>query len=216
MAAANAALTSAGASSAFSRLVQTSIAALRHHVTPTSRLVALDITPTHISLALSDRTQQQAVPFGILARTAKVSADAKILASAFSAIRQHAPEEDHQQLPIHALVVGVSPDRPDVSIDYTRELMHHQTFFPHLNAILFYSEAHALQHSIHAQRDLINALRLLPDDLETRKLKRFTAAMNPPTAKQQLLDDVSSRAQLGPTDILQAVLRDLNQLKRQQ
>ncbi|CAN8061940.1 unnamed protein product [Agarophyton chilense] len=207
-----AAAKAASAAAAPSYTILRSIGALRSHLTPASRLASFDVTRTHLSIALSDASRQHAAPFGVLARTALPSADAKILSSAFA----HIPDHQMQPHSIHALVVGVSPIQPHISMSYTTHLLQHIDFLPNLSAVLFYSEAHALRNAIHTQLDILNALKLIPDDLETRKRKRFESAMYPRISKHQLIDSVSSRAQISPTDVLHAVLRDLNNLKHKQ
>lgn len=138
------------------------------------------------------------MPFGILARLSP-TADPVILQSAFGKVEE--------ALDISALIVGVSPDRePDMELI---DALVEKDVFPDLYGVLFYSEAHALQRAVASQRDFVDAMQMIPERLETRKQKRFAAAMNPKIAKEELMMSHGTRAQISATEILQAVLQDL-------
>lgn len=201
----------------FDALICRSTEALRAALKSNWRLAALDVTKSHISISVSDRSLTQAFPFGILARTAEPHVDAKILTSAF----RFGDKYDDDGLQIGGLVVGVSPEANE-TIDYTKQLLEDQVtdelesateeeaLFPGLKGVLFYSEAHVLQSAIRAQQDFITAIEKIPPRLETRKQKRFAAAMNPRVPPESLVRTASSRARISATEILQAVLDDIH------
>lgn len=193
-------------------LLRRTLPSFKNGILPNTRLVGIDVTQTHISLAISDRSQQTAVPFGILARTAKPSADALILHSAFQHAANHDPKAD---LAISGIVVGVSPDTNAPHPEYIDTLISGSDqkgpFFPDLAAVLFYSEAHALTRALHAYDDFLDSVHLLPRNLESRKLKRFAAAMDPKIPPEELQTGPAATAHTSTSDILQAVLDDMKQ-----
>ncbi|CDF36363.1 unnamed protein product [Chondrus crispus] len=193
------------------QLVHRSLPSLRHTLTPNSRLASLDITPTHVSLAISNRLRDTAFPFGMLARTSKPSADALILSHALA--HAEAVSDPPAALDVHALVVGLPPaseSSASTLVPYLAELLQEEALLPDLQAVLFYSEAHALSAALRAHSDFLDALAELPVRLETRKLHRFDAAMNPKVPREQLEQGLDSKARIAATDVLQAVLDDLN------
>lgn len=193
------------------QLVHRSLPSLRHKLTPTSRLASLDITPTHVTLAISNRLRDTAFPFGMLARTSKPSADALILSHALA--RAEAVSDPPAALDVHALVVGLPPASESSAsslVPYLAELLQEEALLPDLQAVLFYSEAHALSAALRAHADFLDALAELPVRLETRKLQRFDAAMNPKVPREQLEQGLDSKARIAATDVLQAVLDDLS------
>lgn len=193
-------------------LLYRSIPSLRHSLTPSSRLASLDVTPSHVSIALSNRDRDTAFPFGLLARTSKPSADALILSSA---LRLAESRDPGQPLNVHALVVGLSPTdgEADNVVNYVHHLLEEDDLFPGLRGVLFYSETHAVRHAVDAQRDYKEAVKSLPVKLESRKLPRFAAAMNPKVGPEEVQYTFESRATISASEILQAVLDDL---KREQ
>lgn len=114
---------------------------------------------------------------------------------------------------MHALVVGLSPaDREadsDDAVAYVQDLLQEDGLFPGLRGVLFYSETHAVRHAVDAQRDYKEAVNILPVKLESRKLRRFAAAMNPKVGPEEVEYGFESRARISASEILQAVLDDL-------
>lgn len=217
------ALVSAAASAAshqlptLDSLLCRSLPALYQQLTPGRRIASLDVTSSHISIALSDETRRSAAPFGILARTKNASIDAKILTSAMTKVS----EFEKSPLQITGLIIGVPPISGDQEavVTYARALLKQNVglpdvLFPDLKACLFYSEAHALLRAVSGHRDYINAMRLLPPNLETKKLRRIEAALYPKVPTEELIDDMSVEARISASEILQAVLDKLESLDR--
>lgn len=191
-----------------STLLCQSLNHFRSQLTSNSRLLSLDPTPTHVSLAVSDPTNTTAIPFGLLARTPKPQADAKILASALQ--RAEKLEERHG-LHIHALVVNVPPLRASRVFEYVRDLVQIQGFLDELKSVLLYSEAHVVKRMMLQQHDFTSALGVLPDKLETRRRKRFLEAMHPRTDDaDSLMNRYEDGARLAASEVLQVVLDELN------
>lgn len=199
------------ATSTLQNLVCRSISSFRGAISPSTRIAALDLSPSHISLAISDRDQKEAYPFGVLCRAKSADTDARILTSAF----KFAAERDEQgSLDVTGLIVGVSPQiESEQIISYTATLLDAKTvegdlvdLFPGLKAVLFYSEPHALVHAIKQQEDYVQAIGLLPDKLETRRFQRFSMAMNPKVKQEDLVYDRDTKARISSNEILQAVL----------
>lgn len=192
-----------------------SVASMHRQMHPGKRIASMDVTNTHISLALSDESRRSAIPFGILNRTRSVTADAKILSSAI----EKAAQFDRAPLQITGLVIGIPPTTQEENevLTYTRHLLEDNTgkvdsLFPDLKACLFYSEAHALVRAISDHRDFIEAIKILPTKLETKRESLFDLAMFPKVAPEDVLDDVSVKARISTSEVLQAVLDDLSKL----
>jgi hypothetical protein len=176
------------------------------------RLAALDISPTHLSIAVSDRDRRQAAPFGVLARSGTVKDDARFLARAIA----HANAADPSgAFDIAALVVGAPPGVP-AEFEYVDGLLLHGTEdaeiiapFPDITGVLFYSEAEAVARAIAGAEDFARSLRLLPERLETRKFGRFATAMHPTVGASEVIDGRAVRARISASELLQVVLDDL-------
>lgn len=190
-----------------STLLCQSLTQFRSQLTPASRLLSLDPTPTHVNLAVSDPTNTTAIPFGVLTRTPKPQADAKILSSAL----QHAEKEDENNgLPIHALVVNVPPLHASHVFEYIRDLVQIQGFLDDLKSVLLYSEAHVVRRIMLEQHDFTSALRVLPHKMERRRRKRFQEAMHPHMAGADgLMNRYEGSARLAASEVLQVVLDEL-------
>lgn len=215
MSAAAAAPLSAATRPPLQQLLHRTLPSLRHSLTPTSRLAAIDVTPTHINLAISNPVRDTAFPFGLLTRTAKPSADARILASSFARAETFA--DPPHPLQVHALVVGLPPaSEPgaDAVVSYVDQLLREDSLLPALKGVLFFSEAHALASALKGHHDFVHALESIPPRLESRKLKRFDAAMNPKVPSDQLQTGFHVSARIAATEILQAVLDELTRQDR--
>lgn len=195
-------------------LVVQSTTALRQALPAGAPLAALDVTPTHISLAQSDPSRSTAAPLGVLARTDTPSIDARILSSALS----RASNLDEHAGRAAGLVVVSPPLHRDDVVTYARELLvrHHpeddqRTLWPGLKAVLFFSEAHVLRRSLLQRDDYARALKLLPSHIERPVRNRFDRAMLPPMSADELEDDVSTRARMSASEVLQAVLDDMRE-----
>lgn len=203
------------------------VASLHRVLQPNMRIASLDITQTHVSMALSDVRLGTAAPFGVLARTKSATVDGKLLTSAL----KKAEEMNESSLDIGGLVIGVPPtnDGKTRAISYTRQLLlqddgdgsddsnsdsNSNTLFPDLKGCLFYSEAHALWHALQAHRDFTDAIRVLPDRMESKRRSHFDVAMYPVITKDDLVDDPSTKARISASDILQAVLDDMSALEK--
>lgn len=210
MAAAATAAASA-APSLLSALRCRSLASFKQKLAAHTRLAALDITPGHVALALSDRGREAAVPFGVLARTAKPSADARILRSA---LRRADRMDPAGALDVSGLVVAVAPGGAEAAAAYTADLLAELEdgvgmLFPGLSAVLFYSEAHTIARSVRAQNRFLHSAALLPQNLESRKRKRFASHMDPKVPVESMNTDPSSKARISASEVLQIVLEDL-------
>lgn len=182
------------------------------------RVASLDITPTHLSFALSDISRRTAAPFGILARTKSAIIDSKLLTPAFA---KAAEFENTSSLNIGGLVIGVPPTQDDAkrSIAYARELLQENvselsSLFPDLQGCILYSEAHALRHTLKERHDFADAINLLPDRLESKRRSHYEVAMYPVITKDDLVDDLSSRARISASEILQVMLNEMFKLDR--
>lgn len=180
---------------------------LRSRLTLSSRLLSLDLTPTHLNLAVSDSTNTIAVPFGLLTRTPKPQADAKILASAF----QYTKDDHNPMLQIHALVVNIPPLHAAPIFSYVDKILQIQGVLDDLKGVLLYSEAHVVKKLVPEQHELASAVRALPEGLDKARRGRFVEAMYPRIA------DINDRAhlhkdhaRLAASEVLQTVLNELN------
>jgi hypothetical protein len=198
----------------YQSLVCGSVAAFASRLQSQFRVVALDVTSTHVGVAVSDRDRRRAAPFGILARSGSVSHDARSLARAFA----HANREDSEgSLNVGGLIVGTPPHAHD-HFEYIDGLIQHGADdteivppFPELSGVLFYSEAAALERTLAAADDIVRAMSLLPERLETRKFNRYATAMHPRVSSDDLNNDAQSRARIAASDILQVVLDEMSQ-----
>lgn len=205
-----------GTASWFERLVCGSTGALATRLRPGARIASLDMSPTHVSLAVSDRERGKAVPFGVLARMSSPALDARTM---LPAMRRADAMELSGSLDVQALIVGVPPVTA-APFDYVRELLREgeesseegTTLFPGLAAVLFYSEVDAVLRAVKAQAEYSRAVSMLPLTLESRKLKRHAAAMNPKVSPEDLVANRASRARVSASEVLQAVLDDINRL----
>lgn len=221
MAASKAAVSAVGDLSSgfvYDRLLCRSVQALAKRIRPQTRLVALDITPTHVSLAVSDRLQRNAAPFGVLARSGEVHIDARSISRA---VRHANALEEKGSLDLCAIVVGSAPDEP-APFEYVDGLLRHGLDdeevirpFPDLDAVLFYSEAEALRRALTDLDDFVRALKILPGLRERRKLSRFQTAMNPVVKEEEIVLEGQTRTRLACSELLQAVLDDLTALQRE-
>lgn len=210
------------------RLLCSSISALHHAILPKSRIMALDITSTHVSLAISDTTREKAIPFGILSRTKSHDVDAKLFSRAFANVSKL----DNKQFSISALIVSVPPIEQSAmqAVSYARNLIDARlddsnklegqgermdVLFPDLRACLLYSEPHALLRAVRGHSDYIDAVAKLPPRLESRRRSRFENAMNPKMEVQDLVNDQSVKARISASEVLQAALDDLAAIDRQ-
>lgn len=217
--------------STFDRLLCPSIPALHQAIVPQSRIMAVDVTSTHVSLAVSDPAREKAIPFGILSRTKSPLVDAKLFSSAFANVEKL----DNTNIFISALIVSISPIERSAmqAISYARDLIdtrpnatnaadanaegqenNTDTLFPDLRACMLYSEAHALLKAVRGHRDYIDAVAKLPVNLESRRRSRFENAMNPKMAVEDLVNNQSVKARISASEVLQAALDDLASLDR--
>jgi hypothetical protein len=207
-----AAATNGRAAVHFEKLLCGSVADLASRLRPRTRIAGLDITQTHLSISVSDRDRRQAVPFGVLARCGSATDDARALSRAIA----HAHTADPRgSLDLAALVVGAPPGE-EAGFEYVEALMRHGEDdeeivppFPGLDGILFYSEAEAVRRALLGVEDFVRGVKLLPPRLESRKFGRFDTAMNPAVDATELVDDLSARARISASEVLQAVLDDL-------
>lgn len=205
------------------------MSALHQKILPQSRIMALDVTSTHISLAVSDVTGEKAAPFGVLARTKSPTVDAKLLSKAFENVEKF----DNSSLFVSALIISVppSPQNAKLAISYAQDLVDARlgtsteeaqpgeicnSLFPNLQACLLFSEAHALLKAVRAHHDYVDAVTKLPVRLESRRRSRFETAMNPKVAAEDLRIDLSVKARISASEVLQAVLDDLGAIDRKQ
>lgn len=215
--------------STFDRLLCPSISALHQSIVPQSRIMAVDVTPTHVSLAVSDPAREKAIPFGILSRTKNHLVDAKLFSSAFANVEKL----DNTNFFVSALIVSVPPIEHSAmqAISYARDLIdthpnatiaadtegqenNTDMLFPDLRACMLYSEAHALLRAVRGHRDYIDAVAKLPVRLESRRRSRFENAMNPKMAVEDLVDNQSVKARISVSEVLQAALDDLAAVDR--
>jgi hypothetical protein len=199
----------------YQRLLCGSVSALSSRLQARSRVVALDITPTHVNIAVSDRDRRRAAPFGVLARSGDMFNDARSIARAFSHANRLEPSGS---LNVGALVVGVHPTahREYAPFDYVGGLLAHGADdpevnppFPEVEAVLFYSEAAALERAVSSADDIVRALSLLEDNLESRKFNRYATAMHPRPSAETLSAGVENRALISASEILQVVLDEM-------
>jgi hypothetical protein len=195
----------------FSKVLCDSVRSLSSRLKPLTRVASLDISPMHLSIAISDRDRRRAMPFGILARSGNVSDDARALARAIS----HAHTTDPRgSLDLAAIVVGAPPGER-AAFNYVEDLLRYGENdteviqpFPNLDGVLFYSEAETLRRAIADVDDFVSSVERLPSRLETRKFGRFDRAMTPKVDPSDLVNDVSARARISASEILQAFLDD--------
>lgn len=208
------------------RLLCPSVSALHQALSPRSRIMALDITSTHVSLAVSDIMREKAIPFGILCRTNSHHVDAKLFSSAFDNVSKL----DNTPLSVSALVISIPPTERSAAqaVCYARDLIDSSprlsqleteeqkmdSLFPDLRACMLYSEAHALLKAVRGHRDYVDAVAKLPVRLESRRRSRFENAMNPKVAVEDLVDDQSVKLRISASEVLQAVLDDLASIDR--
>lgn len=196
----------------YEHLICSSVAGLAQRLRPQERLAALDVTATHVSFAVSDRSQRHAAPFGVLARTGDMRIDARSIARAMTHANSFEPTG---KLDLCALVVGAAPDEA-VPFEYLDGLLRHGLDdkevippFPDLKAVLFYSEVEAIERALTDLNDYTRAIRLLPERQESRKFGRFQTAMHPVVKCDELNVGATARARLACSEILQAVLDDM-------
>lgn len=193
-------------------LLCSSAAALSSRLAPFQRVAGLDITPTHLSVSVSDRSRRAAAPFGVLARSGTASEDARALARAIS----HAHAADPRgSLDLAGLVVGAPPGGR-AEFDYVEALLAHGVGddevirpFGDVGAVLFWSEAEALRRAATGIDDFVDAVHALPPRLETRKFGRFDRAMTPKLDPALLEKDLAARARISASELLQSVLDDM-------
>lgn len=188
------------------RLICATLRTFASRVRPGVRIAGMDVTDSHISLALSDVSHRDAMPFGLLARTGDTKIDSRILQSAM----KRAAELEQAPIDVCAIVVGAPPGSPPVQ--YLLQLLNNDQLFPALDSIMFYREAHVVTRAVNAQFDTQRAIELLPPNLENKKRKVHATAMNPKVSVEQLRTDRESRASVSATEILQAALDDISQL----
>jgi hypothetical protein len=194
------------------------ISTMAGRLAPGARVAALDISPTHLTIAVSDRGRRQAAPFGVLARSGSVTDDARALARAITRANATDPSGSFD---IAGLVVGAPPNAP-AEFSYVDGLLLHGADdeeviapFPGLDGILFYSEAEAVARAVTGVEDLVRGVELLPERLETRKFGRFATAMHPRVMANDVVDGRTVRARISASEVLQAVLDDLAVAKPQ-
>lgn len=188
------------------RLVCGTICTLQARLGTRARIAALDVTKTHLGLALSDVERTRAAPFGVLRRSESATTDARILKSAF----MRANEAGLGKLDVAALVVASPPGV--VPSEYVRELLADPDLLPGVQSILYYSEAHAVVRAVNASVDIAKAVETLQDRRESRKRHRFAVAMYPDIEPADFRTDRAARARISATDVLQAALEDLARL----
>lgn len=211
-----AAAAAASASAATRRLVCGTLGTLSARLPPGSRLLAFDVSGTHLSVAVSDTSLRQAAPFGLLRRSATARRDGAVLRSAFEhpdAGAEAGAEADHAAL--RGIVVGCAPGPAALqrTSAYVLELLSNEDLLPDVDSLLFYSEAAALRHAARRASDVYAAAQLLTDAAESRKPPRFEAAMYHPLDDAELRSERSVRASISAADILQAALDDLARLE---
>lgn len=196
----------------YEHLLCKSVSSLAKRLRPRTRVAGLDISPTHLSIAISDRERREAAPFGILCRSGDAAHDARSLARA---IRHADRLEPGGSLGLAALVVG-SARGAQVESEYVEKLIRHGEDdeevippFANLDGVLFYSEAEALRRAIIGMEDFKRGVQLLPPRLETRKFGPAHTAMNPRPDPEDLKDGIAVRAQIGASEVLQAALDDI-------
>lgn len=197
---------------AYNKLLCDSVGTLRSRLRPFSRVAGLDISRTHISVAISDRDRRRAAPFGILARSENPADDARSLARAITHVHTTDPRGS---LDLAALVVGAPPGE-QAAFDYVEGLLQYGENddevikpFLSLEGILFYSEAETLKRAIADVEDFVDGVRSLPPRLETRKFGRFDRAMTPKIDPSLLENDLAARARISASEVLQSVLDDM-------
>ena len=163
-----------------------------------TRLSCIDVSRTHISLALSDDTLQNATPFGVLRRTSSASQDASILVSATCSLP-----------PIHGVIVNTPPGAVNEVAKYVQELLADMRLLPHAKSLLFYSETAALLRSVNSAVDVHSAASALSDAHESRRISTFDNAMYGRVDNIQLATERSARARISAAEVLQACLDDL-------
>lgn len=193
-------MSTAATPAATKRLVCSTLRTLASRLPVNTRIAALDVSPTHLSVALSDSALTSAHPFGVLRRGANARTDSKILTSVF----------DRLDFSISALLIGTPPHGPPT--DYVNELLSNSALLPDTNSLLYYSEPAAVVHAVQGAYDVRNAAKLLANRKESRKRHRFAAAMFPDLNPASLDLPQSARARISATDILQAVLDEFAQL----
>lgn len=196
----------------FRSLLCDSAAALSARLQPFQRVAGLDVTPTHLSISVSDRSRRAAATWGVLARSGSAADDARALARAVA----HAHAVDPRgSLDLAALVVGAPPAaRPD--FDYIEALLRYGEGDPEVvrpfadvAAVLFWSEAETLRRAVADVEDFVDAVHTLPPRLETRKFGRFDRAMTPKVDPSLLEKDIATLARISPSEVLQSVLDDM-------
>lgn len=192
----------AAARGAVPRMVCSTLETLRARLGSQSRIAALDVTPTHVSLAVSDASRTSAAPLGVMRRTASPAADARILAGALS--------RGDPELRVGALVVGSPPGSPPA--DYVGELLTEAKLLPDAESVLYYSEAAAVLRAARNAADAAAAAEKALPGRETRKRGRFETAMFPDIEAESVRADRGARARVSATEILQAALDDLARL----
>lgn len=224
---ASAAAAAAKAVPATSSASSSSSSVLRHMLAPSlssfhaelcespaqSRVACVDLSPTHVHVAVSDVSRGQAAPFGVLCRTSSVRADAMLLSSAFARAAElsQAPtvpirSPEPRDMPPHyyadaaanvppfevaGLVLSVRPpaaDQAPALLDLAAALVDQQAL-PGLRAAVLFSEAHAWRYALARANDVAHAIRLLPPKTETNRRHRFDDAMFPVVGPDDLLKD---------------------------
>jgi hypothetical protein len=199
----------------YEHLLCGSVSALSSRLKAQSRVVALDITPTHVAIAVSDRDRRRAAPFGVLSRSGDMVNDARSIARAFT----HANKLDPAgSLNVAALVVGThpTPQNEHAPFEYVGGLLAHGANdpdvnppFPEVESVLFYSEAAAVERAVSSADDVVRALSLLADNLESRKFNRYATAMHPRPSAETLRNGIENRAHISASEILQVVLDEM-------
>ncbi len=191
------------AAAAAGRLTCSTLRTLAARLPASTRLSCIDVTPTHISLALSDDNLRHATPFGVLARTSSAAKDASILVSATSSLP-----------PIHGVIVNTPPGAANRVATYVKELLADSRLLPHANSLLFYSESVALLRAVNSAVDVHSAASDLTDAAESRRISAFDNAMYGRVDNVELPTDRPSRAKISAAEVLQACLDDLARIEQ--
>lgn len=186
-----------------SSLLCRTVPQLRSRLSPGSRIAAVDVTSTHLSVSISDASRESAYPFGILARTPKLSADARILAAAF--------KQAGDNLNLQGLVVNVSAgDDGEEGVAYLEGVLDENAGgLEEVRGVLFWSEAETLRRSLGRTEDVMEVMKHLKRE-KWNKMRRYVGAMHPSVKGVQAEQKWEMRANVSVTETLQVVLEQLN------